>query len=400
MTSQITLASIPRRKVGIYVEPSGGLGGAEYHGGVLAEGLSNCHDIEFVHHQPALRKEQLEEFTGLDLRRVALRYLPRNPAPAATSLFSWRLWRQNSRWSEALSRPYETFVNLTHGAPPVCHARHGVLIVLFPFFKRKWLRDDPPRGIDPRRRLRNACYDFEWRQRMRTYSHITCNSEFTRRWTKEYWDIEATVVYPPVDTTSPSLPKQDVVLSVGRFSTSGHSKKQGEIIRAFGDLPALQEAGWRHRSVGALSDRPADVAYFAQLQQMAGASTTLLTNLARAEIKQEFAQAKLFVHAAGFGEPAHKPEAEEHFGIVTVEAMAAGAVPIVVNRGGQPEVVEHGVSGFVWNTIDELKHYIVRLASDDAKREQMATAARIRAQKFDRQNFLNRMQALLPYGPE
>lgn len=383
-------------RVGIYVEPSGGLGGAEYHGAVIAQDLRDRGDVEFVHHQPALRREQLEAFTGLDLGKVTLRYVPRHPAPTATSPLLWRLWRQNSRWNEELSRPYETFVNLTHSVPPFCYARHGVLMVLFPFFQRNWMRDDPPRGIDPRRRVRNAYLDFEWRRRMRTYSHITSNSEFTRRWTKAYWDVDSTIVYPPVDIASPVRPKQDVVLSVGRFSTTGAAKKQGEIIRAFNDLPALHGAGWRHHSVGGLSDQPADRAYFAQLQSMAGPSISLLPNVARAEIKEQFARAKLFVHAAGFGEPADKPEAEEHFGIVTVEAMAAGAVPIVVNRGGQPELIEHDVSGFIWNTIDELKHYIVILAGDDAKRERMAAAARTRAEKFSRQNFLNRMKALLP----
>lgn len=385
-------------RLGIYVEPSGGLGGAEYHGAVLAEGLGDRHDVEFVHHQPALQREQLEAFTGLDLGRVALRYVPRQPAPTATTPNLWRLWRQNSRWNEDLSRPYETFVNLTHSVPPFCHARHGVLIVLFPFFQRNWMRDDPPRGVDPRRRVRNAYYDFEWRQRMRTYAHITCNSEFTRRWTKAYWDVDSTVVYPPVDLTSPGRTKQDIVLSVGRFSTTGHSKKQGEIIRAFGDLSALHDAGWRHHSVGAVSDQPADRAYFAELEGIAAPYTSLFANVAREEIKEQFARAKVFVHAAGFGESASKPEAEEHFGIVTVEAMAAGAVPIVVNRGGQPEVVEHGVSGFVWDTIDELKQYIVTLASDDATRERMAAAARVRAEKFSRKNFLDHMNALLPNG--
>ena len=199
-----------------------------------------------------------------------------------------------------------------------------------------------------------------------------------------------------MDIASPSRLKQDIVLSVGRFTATGISKKQGEIIRAFSDLSALQEAGWRHQSIGGLSDLPADHALFAELQSMAGPSTSLLPNIARAEIKERFAQAKLFVHAAGFGEPADRPEAEEHFGIVTVEAMAAGAVPIVVNRGGQPEVVEHGVSGFVWDTIDELKHYIVALAADDARRERMAVAARMTGREIQPQNFLNRMKALLP----
>jgi glycosyltransferase involved in cell wall biosynthesis len=268
--------------------------------------------------------------------------------------------------------------------------------VLFPFFERNWMRHDPPRGIDPRRRVRDAYYHFEWRQRMRTYSHLTSISEFTRQWTNAYWDIDSQVVYPPVDTTSASLPKQDVVLSVGRFSTTGHPKKQEEIIRAFGELSSLHQAGWRHHSIGALTDSPADQAYFSRLQTMAARTTLLLTNVSRAEIKDQFARAKIFVHAAGFGEAQEKPEATEHFGIATVEAMAAGAVPVVVNRGAQPEIVEHGISGFVWDTADEMKRYIAVLATDEIKRQQMATAARARAELFSRRNFLTRMEALLP----
>ena len=51
-------------KIGIYVEPSGGLGGAEYQGAVIAQDLCDGNDVEFVHHQPELRREELEAFTG------------------------------------------------------------------------------------------------------------------------------------------------------------------------------------------------------------------------------------------------------------------------------------------------------------------------------------------------
>ena len=44
----------------------------------------------------------------------------------------------------------------------------------------------------------------------------------------------------------------------------------------------------------------------------------------------------------------------EHFGISTVEAMSAGAVPIVYRGGGQVEIVRDDENGMLWKTIDEL----------------------------------------------
>ena len=45
---------------------------------------------------------------------------------------------------------------------------------------------------------------------------------------------------------------------------------------------------------------------------------------------------------------------EEPFGIVMAEAMACGTPVLGYNRGAVPEVVEHGVSGFVEETLDQL----------------------------------------------
>jgi glycosyltransferase involved in cell wall biosynthesis len=88
----------------------------------------------------------------------------------------------------------------------------------------------------------------------------------------------------------------------------------------------------------------------------------------------------------------------EHFGISTVEAMAAGCVPVVINKGAQPEIVEHGVSGFLWNTLEELRAYTIRLIKDNALLESMAQAARRRAQLFSRENYVERCLTLLgPY---
>jgi glycosyltransferase involved in cell wall biosynthesis len=46
------------------------------------------------------------------------------------------------------------------------------------------------------------------------------------------------------------------------------------------------------------------------------------------------------------------PELTEHFGISTVEAISAGCIPLVVGRGGQPEIVTN--PDLLWQTIEEL----------------------------------------------
>ena len=53
--------------------------------------------------------------------------------------------------------------------------------------------------------------------------------------------------------------------------------------------------------------------------------------------------------------------AEEDFGIIPVEAMASGCPVIAFARGGMPEGIDHGKTGFLCNTIEELCGYIGRL---------------------------------------
>ena len=71
------------------------------------------------------------------------------------------------------------------------------------------------------------------------------------------------------------------------------------------------------------------------------------------------------------------PSSEESFGVAALEAMACG-VPVVASRvGGLPEVVEHGVSGFLHDEddLDAMAESGVRLLSDPDLRQRMAAAA-------------------------
>jgi N-acetyl-alpha-D-glucosaminyl L-malate synthase BshA len=71
------------------------------------------------------------------------------------------------------------------------------------------------------------------------------------------------------------------------------------------------------------------------------------------------------------------PSSQESFGLAALEAMAC-EVPVVASRvGGIPEVIEHGVSGFLHavDELDEMAASAVALLTDAALHRQVAQAA-------------------------
>ena len=56
---------------------------------------------------------------------------------------------------------------------------------------------------------------------------------------------------------------------------------------------------------------------------------------------------------------------DEPFGLVVAEAMAAGTPVIATPRGSLPELVEHGVTGFLGETDEELTGFVGRAADID-----------------------------------
>jgi glycosyltransferase involved in cell wall biosynthesis len=56
---------------------------------------------------------------------------------------------------------------------------------------------------------------------------------------------------------------------------------------------------------------------------------------------------------------------EEPFGMVMIEAMAAGCPIITFPRGAAPEIVSHQTNGFLVNAVDEMVHFIARIGELD-----------------------------------
>ncbi len=85
----------------------------------------------------------------------------------------------------------------------------------------------------------------------------------------------------------------------------------------------------------------------------------------------------------------------EHFGITTVEAMSGKCVPVVINKGGQTEIVENGKNGFLWNDIDELLRYTLDLIGDEDLMRKMGEEALIKSKKFSKESFAGKVRELL-----
>lgn len=56
---------------------------------------------------------------------------------------------------------------------------------------------------------------------------------------------------------------------------------------------------------------------------------------------------------------------EEPFGMAVIEALACGTPVVAMNRGAMPEIIEHGVTGFLANNEEEFGEYMQRVEEID-----------------------------------
>jgi glycosyltransferase involved in cell wall biosynthesis len=110
--------------------------------------------------------------------------------------------------------------------------------------------------------------------------------------------------------------------------------------------------------------------------------------LPNAEVHRLMSRAKAFLFPISWEEP---------FGLVVVEAMAAGAPVIATPRGSLPELVEHGVTGFLGETDEQLADDVRRVGEIDR-----AACRRRAAERFGLDRMVSEYEALyasLAAGP-
>lgn len=230
-------------------------------------------------------------------------------------------------------------------------------------------------------------------------SKLFCNSEFTLSYIKNKIHCSKTILYPPVQLHAQKIKKGNIILHVGRFRTkniqNGDFKKQNIMIEMFKKLIDTHGKGWKF--IMAVGLRDEDKNEFQKMKKLAtGYPIEFHVNLTNDELWSIYNKAKIYWHASGFGEDLQKyPEYAEHFGISTVEAMGAGVVPVVINAGGQKEIVTDGENGYVWNTKEECIEKTMQLIESEKLLGKISLNAQKRAQDFGIEKFKEKLLQII-----
>lgn len=396
--------SVGRRlKVGIYNPYLGTFGGGERLSVAMAEALCREHDVELL----ARRMHGVPEVGELE-RRFDVR-LPGVSVVDLDGIVGIAPGDFGGRWLASVrrraadlrdywlvrSRGYDLFINNQFWSLMRCPTDVGIYVCMFPRLKNRERigASSTLEAIALRvaYAMDNVILDKP-DEAMLSYSSVVAISEFTNKWLREWWRISGRVIYPPCrDWYVEGIGKRKVILSVGRFfppSEERHDKRHDVLIEGF-SLLSLLHPDWELHLAGSCGGDGASEKYVESLRAMAaGLNVKFHINAPPRELEVLYNEARIYWHATGFGAELGKhPEREEHFGITTVEAMSAGAVPVVFPGGGQREIVADGVNGYFWESLRGLVEGTMTLIEDEAKWEAMSLKARYGAQAFSVDRF-------------
>ena len=286
-------------------------GGERYTMGVVRSLVSKGYDVDVEWKDPLI-KEKLEKRFNIDLSGVN---------------FIENVGRGDG---------YDVCFWVSDGSIPILKARKNLLHFQVPFHDGSG------------KTLLNRMKFFR-------IEKIICNSYFTKEIIDKEYGVESVVVYPPVDVDDfKPKRKENLIVYIGRFSQLTQAKRQDVLIKAFKRFHDSGFNDWEFILAGGTEIGGDE--YVKKLRKLAkGYPIRILESPSFSQLTEIYGKAKIFWSAAGYGIDERKePEKVEHFGIVTVEAMASGAVPIVFSAGGHKEIIANGENGFLWENVRQL----------------------------------------------
>lgn len=149
------------------------------------------------------------------------------------------------------------------------------------------------------------------------------NSEFVRRRIKKYYQRDATVIYPPLNTERFSIGERgDYFLMIGRMVPY---KKFDIAVEAFNQL------GMKLKIIGDGPERK-------KLEKKSRSNIQFLGLVSESNLAEHYARAQALIF----------PQ-EEDFGVVAVESMASGRPVIAYRAGGALEIIKEGEDGIFFD---------------------------------------------------
>ncbi len=354
-------------RIGIYDPYLDDLGGGEKYMMSIASCLASENEV-FVFWDSKEDLEAVAKRFSLNLDKVKLH----------TNIFSTTV----SQWQRLkATHQFDVIIVLSDGSIPLTLSSKLFLHI-----------QQPLEAIEP-----NSILSQFKRQRI---AGVFYNSNFTKQYNKKLFpNIRDAILYPPVKLHNKKTSKENMIIHVGRYreieGIKDDYKKQHFMVNTFKELINDGLKGWEF--IIAAGVRKEDEESFDTLQKEAtGYPIKFLINISNEKLFEIYHRSKIYWHASGFGEDLQKkPELAEHFGISTVEAMGSGSVPVVINAGGQTEIVTDGLSGLLWNSKAEFKEKTLKLIKNEKLRKKLSENAEKRALDFSAESFCKSLNTIL-----
>lgn len=345
-------------KIGIFDPYLDTLGGGERYIFTLASLLSKQHEVTiFWDKQEDLGN--LQKLLDIDISRIRF----------ADNIFKGTIFKKIVE-----TRKYDYIFYMSDGSIPFLFSKKNFLIFQFPV---NWVNG------------RNLVTTIK----LFFVKNVICYSNFVKEHIDKSFGVNSLVIEPPVKQDFKTLPKENIILSVGRFTQGLNTKNQEFMIDVF-NRNSKKFPDWQLILVGSRLNKDED--YVKSLRTKIGKSKIkILDNLEYSKVRELFARSKIYWHAAGYGKDLQSnPERAEHFGISTVEAMAAGAVPVVFSGGGLREIVSDDV-GFLWENEGELVAQTKKLMDDDSLWKEKSKNAIQKSKIYSEDSFYEKINALI-----